>query len=882
SAEAGLRLQKYGPNVLIETRRKSPWLILWDQLTAVMMIVLIIAAVISFFVGDYKDTIAILAIVVLNAILGFTQEYRAEQAMAALKRFATPVIKATRDGTTQEIPDKELVPGDVFLLEPGVLVPADGRLVEVANLKVQEAVLTGESLPVEKDTAAIHEKDITLGDRRNMVYKGTVVTYGRGLAVTTATGMQTELGRIAEMLQTVAAEPTPLQRRMAALGRSLGIIALIIVGVVLALGLLRGEDLETMFLTGVSLAVAAVPEGLPAAVTIALALGAQRMLKRRALIRKLPAVETLGLVTKICADKTGTLTENKMTVTAVVLPTEKNAEKMLTIDFTRLQTTVPASPHLVMLLTAAAMCNDAVLSPASGTLELGYVGDPTEGALVVAAARHGLRKPELQNILPRMAEVPFTSERKRMTTVHRLVEERVGGVFSTAVRLFALNPPDYFLFSKGAADSLLNVCNRFWVDDAPQTMSAAWRDRIREAAEGMSASGLRVLGIAFRPVEHLSETSTEDEVEKNLIFLGLVGMMDPPREEAEEAVETCRRAGIDPVMITGDHPLTALTVARQVKITGGQQVMTGMQLSKLTPEELGNVVEDVKIYARVAPEHKLQIVQALQRKGHIVAMTGDGVNDAPALKKADIGVAMGLTGTDVSKEAADMVLLDDNFATIVAAVEEGRVIYDNTRKFLKYLLTTNLGEITVLLVGMLTAMPIPLTPLQILWINLITDGPPALALTVEPAEHRVMRRPPPNPKLGIFAGRLGVHILWVGFLMAAIALGIGYLAWQATNPAWQTMLFTTLSFSQLAHVLAIRSGRTSLFKAGLLSNKTLLAAVSMAVAMQLAVVYVPWLQGAFRTIPLNLNEILTCIALASIIFWAVEIEKWFVRRGSEV
>jgi Ca2+-transporting ATPase len=881
SDEASLRLKKYGPNALVETRRKNPWRILWEQLTAAMMVVLVIAAAVSVFVGDYKDSIAILAIVVLNAILGFTQEYRAEQAMASLKRFTTPAVKVIRNGITREVPDRDIVPGDLFLLEAGGIVPADGRLVEAANLKIQEAVLTGESLPVEKNTAAIHETDVALGDRRNLVYRGTVVTYGRGLAVTTATGMQTELGRIAEMLQTVAAEPTPLQRRMAALGRSLGIIALFIVGVVLTLGLLRGEDLETMFLTGVSLAVAAVPEGLPAAVTIALALGAQRMLKRRALIRKLPAVETLGLVTKICADKTGTLTANKMTVTAVVLPSEDTEDSMKTVDFTGMPTSGPASPHLLMLLAAAAMCNDAALSPAPGGLEPGYVGDPTEGALVVAAARRGLKKPELQHSLPRVAEVPFTSERKRMTTVHEPVEDIVTGALSTVLPVFFPGLPSFLCFSKGAVDSVLDACDRIWTGDPPKALDGAWREIINRATESMSASGLRVLGIAFRPMEHLSQTNSETEIEKNLILLGLVGMMDPPREEAREAVETCRRAGVDPVMITGDHPLTALAVARQLDIAG-DRVVTGPQLSKLTPAELEDLVEDVKIYARVAPEHKLGIVRALQRKGHIVAMTGDGVNDAPALRKADIGVAMGLTGTDVSKEAADMVLLNDNFATIVAAVEEGRIIYDNIRKFLKYLMTTNLGEILVLLIGMLTAMPIPLTPLQILWINLITDGPPALALTVEPAERRVMRRPPPNPKLSVFAGGIGVHILWVGSLMAALGLGVGYLAWQANNPAWQTMLFTTLAFSQLAHVLAIRSGRTSLFKAGLLSNKSVLGAVALAAALQLAVIYVPWLQDAFRTVPLNFNEMLICITLASIIFWAVEIEKWFVRRRSRV
>ncbi|RPF46862.1 Ca2+-transporting ATPase [Thermodesulfitimonas autotrophica] len=871
SPEAGLRRQKYGPNELTETPPKSPWRILWEQLTAAMVVVLIVAAVVSLFLGEYKDAVAILVIVVLNAILGFTQEYRAERAMAALKKFAVPAARVLRDGKVQEIPARELVPGDIFFLEAGNIVPADGRLLQAANLKVFEAILTGESVPVEKNAAAVVAANAPLGDRENMVYKGTTVTYGRGLAVAVATGMKTELGRVAALIQTVEREPTPLQRRMAALGRALGVIALVIVAVVTGLGIMQGQDLKTMFLTGVSLAVAAVPEGLPAAVTIALALGAQRMLRRRALIRKLPAVETLGSVTKICTDKTGTLTQNRMTVTTLLLPTRETTEGLKTIDLSGAKAATPLLPPASLLLTAGALCNDAVLTEADG--QPAYVGDPTEGALVVAAARFDLRKPVLENFLPRVAEIPFTSERKRMTTIHQVHEE----CRTILPQLCEKERPQYIFFTKGAVDGLLQICDRVWVDGRAEPLSE-WQDLLCRANERLSRAGLRVLAVAFRPFDALPEAVAEGEIERDLIFAGFVGMIDPPRPEAKEAVATCRRAGIDPVMITGDHPLTALAIARELGIAAERRVLTGQELEALAAEELENLVDEVSVYARVAPEDKLKIVAALQKKGHIVAMTGDGVNDAPALKKADIGVAMGITGTDVSKEAADMVLLDDNFATIVAAVEEGRVIYDNVRKFLKYLMTTNLGEILVIFAGMLSGMPVPLAPLQILWVNLVTDGFPALALSVEPAEPDVMRRPPPKPQENIFAGGLGTHILWVGGLMTAICLGIGYWLWRSGNPAWQTVLFTTLAFAQLAHVLAIRTGKTSLFTAGLLSNRAACGAVLLTVALQLAVVYTPALQGVFRTVALTPAELLLCFALGSLIFWAVEIEKWLTRR----
>ncbi|MCS7220676.1 MAG: cation-translocating P-type ATPase [Anaerolineae bacterium] len=889
--EAQRRLAEYGPNELVERGLKSPWLILWEQLTAVMVMLLIIAAVISAALGDYKDTAAILAIVVLNAILGFTQEYRAEKAMAALKKLAVPTVKVRRDGHVREISARELVPGDIVFLEAGGLVPADGRLLESVNLRTQEAALTGESEPVEKDPTPLTSEDLPLGDRRNMVYMGTVITYGRGLAVVTETGMRTELGRIAEMIQKVEREPTPLQRRLEQLGHGLALGALAIVAVVFILGLLRGEELRLMFLTALSMAVAAVPEGLPAVVTIALALGAQRMLKRHALIRKLPAVETLGSVTVICSDKTGTLTENRMTVAVLDVAghtlnlTEalhrgqpiwmRSGNPHTLAGLLPETTTAPLEPALQLLLGGAALCNDAILETTDdGSNGLRVVGDPTEGALVIAAAQFGLLKAELERALPRVAEVPFTSERKRMTTVHQASKGRSP--------LSACLPDhlstSYLVFTKGAVDSLLEVSKQVWVEGQIEGLTEDWRRRIQAANNRLAQDGMRVLGVAFRPLEALPAQADEETLERDLIFMGLVGMIDPPRPEVKEAVQTCKAAGIRPVMITGDHPLTAQHIARELGIATDGRVLTGQELASMSVEELETVVEEVSIYARVSPEHKLKIVEALQDRGHIVAMTGDGVNDAPALKKADIGVAMGITGTDVSKEAADMVLLDDNFATIVAAVEEGRVIYDNIRKFIKYTMTSNAGEIWTMLLAPFLGMPLPLLPLQILWINLVTDGLPGLALTVEPAERDTMRRPPYHPKENIFGRGMGRHILWVGLLMGLVSLGMGFWAWRTAHPTWQTMVFTTLTLSQMGHALAIRSGRDSLFRIGLLSNRPLLGAVLLTFVLQLAVIYVPFLQGIFKTVALPASDLAISLVLSTVVFWGVELEKWLLRR----
>jgi Ca2+-transporting ATPase len=774
-----------------------------------------------------------------------------------------------------------LVPGDIVLLEAGNFVAADCRVLQSADLQTQEAALTGESLPVRKTSGALGQPDLALADRRNMVYMGTHITSGRGEAVVAETGMRTELGRIAGMIQTVQREATPLQKRLAQLGKVLAAAALFIVLLIFILGWFRGDDLKILFLTAVSIAVAAVPEGLPAVMTIALTLGAQRMLKRRVLIRKLSAVETLGSVTVICSDKTGTLTENQMAATIFQLADRRVELHNRTSDDYRNEFPELDQPEFNLMLAGAALCNDAVMrSNAGGTNSSVPLGDPTETALVVAAARTGLLKPELDEILPRVAEVPFTSERKRMTTVHRYSSER--GVLPAGVRLACeMSPPSCVAFTKGAVDVLLGLSDFVWVKGQREPLNDAWHDRLSAENDKLAANGMRVLGVAFRCLGSAPPKAEADALERELTFVGMIGMIDPPRPEAASAVATCKTAGIRPLMITGDHPLTARYIAGQLGISDNATVVTGPQIERTSPEELAQLTESVPVYARVSPEHKLRIVEGLHRRGHIAAMTGDGVNDAPALKKADIGVAMGITGTDVSKEAADMVLLDDNFASIVAAVEEGRVIYDNIRKFIRYILATNSGEIWLMLVSPFFGMPLPLLPLQILWMNLVTDGLPALALGVEPPESDAMRRPPRPPGESMFARGMGRQIVWVGMLMGLLSLAIGYGYWNAHDPTWQTMVFTTLTLSQMANVMAIRSERRSLFEIGLRSNLPLLGAVGLTVLFQLGLIYVPFLQSIFRTVALPLPDLVLTIVVSSIIFWAVELEKWFMRRRTE-
>ncbi len=898
SAEQAQRLlEEVGPNELTEQGVRNPFAILWDQFTSLLVLILVVAASISAFLGDYKDTVVILAIVALNAALGFTQEYRSEKALVTLRQLAAPMARVRRDGREQAIPARDLTPGDIVLLEAGTVVPADGRVLESASLRVQESALTGESEPVDKITPALPKTEpkteTPLAERRNMVFMGSAVVYGRGAALVTATGMRTELGRIATLLHGVEREPTPLQRRLDAVGKWLAAVAVALVVVIVALGLLRGEELQILLLTGVSLAVAAIPEGLAAIVTIALALGAQRMLKRHALIRKLPAVETLGSVTVICSDKTGTLTQNRMTVTALDVAGDRiDVQERLREGAPQLPSTVGANETLISLppqdsalrlaLIAGALCNDARLQAredVAGGFEA--VGDPTEAALVVAAAQFGLVKRDLEATFPRVGELPFDSERKLMTTIHQLPAEvtppldTLVDMLAQAASLFHGTGSVCVAFTKGAADTLLARSTAVWSERGEiAPMDDTQRARSQATNEMLARQGMRVLGVALRPLARFEGASEElANLEQDLVFLGQVGMIDPERPEAKAAVATCTQAGIRTIMITGDHPLTARTIAERLEMTTDGRVLTGQELAQLSTAELAKAVDGTAVYARVAPEDKLAIVKALQSRGQIVAMTGDGVNDAPALRQADIGVAMGLGGTEVAREAADMALLDDNFATIVAAVEEGRVIYDNIRKFIRYLLATNSGEIWTMLLSPFLGMPLPLLPLQILWMNLVTDGPPALALSVEPAERATMSRPPRAPQESLFARGLGAHVIWVGLLMGALTLGLGYGAWVRGDAAWQTMVFTALVLEQMAHVLAIRSESESLVRVGLLSNKPLLGAVALTVALQLGLIYLPFAQTIFSTHALTASELALCLGASVVVYLTVELEK---------
>jgi Ca2+-transporting ATPase len=692
---------------------------------------------------------------------------------------------------------------------------------------------------------------------------GTLVSYGRATAVVTNTGMETELGKIAEMIQSVGSERTPLQKRLDQLGKSLAIAALAIVVVVFLLGVLRGEDLRTMFLTGISMAVAAVPEGLPAVVTIALAMGAQRMLKRNALIRKLPAVETLGSVTTICSDKTGTLTENRMTVTLIDVAGNRSdlieSLRDYSPSMTEAESTAPLidqSSSLALMLTGGALCNDAVLEQT----EHGFssVGDPTEGALVVAAVRAGLWKEKLEEALPRVAELPFDSDRKRMSTVHKIEHpDKLPHVLKSLIKSPAFSADEPFIsITKGSVDGLLEISNRVWTENVIVNLDHNWKNRIQKAHDDLAQKGMRILGVAFRQCTGQSTQPECEDIENNLIFVGMFAMIDPARSEVKDAVAEANTAGIRSIMITGDHPLTAIHIAKELGIASNDDVITGAELSKMDDATLKARVKDTSVFARVAPEHKLRIVKALQELGQIVAMTGDGVNDAPALKKADIGVAMGITGTDVSKEAADMVLLDDNFATIVSAVREGRRIYENIRKFIKYTMTSNFGEIVVMLVGPFVGLGLPLLPLQILWVNLVTDGLPGLALTQEPSEPDIMKRPPRDSKEQIFGRGLGIDVLWIGALMGAVSLGVGLWAFNFNHEfAWQTMVFTTLTIAQMGNALASRSESQTLLEAGVFRNKMMIGAVLLTFVLQLGVVYLPFLQDIFGTQSLTMLEL---------------------------
>jgi Ca2+-transporting ATPase len=897
-AEARARLERYGRNELASEARSPAWKKVLAQFTDVLVILLLLAAAISAALWLWEresalpyEAIAIGAIVLLNAVMGYVQESRAESAVAALRRMSADDARAIRDGEQRRIPATELVPGDILLVEEGDTVPADARVIQSTALQTAEAALTGESLPVSKDPALIGQ-DVALGDRDNMIFSGTAVTYGRGRAVVTATGMQTEMGHIAGMLHTVPDETTPLQRELDRVGKILGVvvvtIAVVMIATILLVEEIRGlSALVDVLVLGVALAVAAVPEGLPAVVTAVLSFGVQRMARRNAIVRHLRAVETLGSADVIASDKTGTLTRNEMTVRTVV-----TASGRVTLEGTgylphgnvRVENggTLDRSiqTELYRALAVADRANNAVLQERDGRWTV--QGDPTEGALIVAARKAGLSADALQSRFRRIGEVPFSSERKLMSTVHADAD--------SGDRLV--------VFTKGAPDVLLSRCSHELVAAEPRPVTDARRAEILAANEELAGRALRTLGVAYRVIERggLAEDEIDERVERDLVFAGLVGMIDPPRDEARDAVARATRAGIRSIMITGDHPGTAAVIAFDLGISRDRRAVRGSELARMSDEQLRRTVNEVSVYARVNPEHKLRIVKALQHHGAVVAMTGDGVNDAPALKTADIGVAMGITGTDVSKEAADMVLADDNFASIVAAVEEGRAIFSNIRKFLRYLLSSNIGEVMTMFFGVVLApviglhageggVVLPLLATQLLWINLVTDGLPALALGSDPADAGLMGMPPRPSGEGVITGRMWAGIFFVGTVMAAGTLAVldaslagGLIAGSGDMRHAQTMAFTTLMMFQLFNVFNARSDEASAFTT-MLTNRWLWAAVGVSLVLHVAVIYTPGLQNAFSTTGLSMGDWAACAAVASSVLWLRELSKIVVRAG---
>ena len=904
---ADRRLEQYGSNELIETGRRGRWQILLDQFADVMLLMLIgvaiVAAVLDVRAGNFpKDAIAIGAIVLLNAVLGYLQESRAEQALAGLKNLSAPNVLVLRNSQKQSIAAKHLVPGDIVLLEAGDQIAADGRLLESATLQVRESALTGEATAVDKQAKTTLKKETDLAERENLVFQGTEIVNGRGKMLVTNTGMKTELGKIATMIQSVAVLETPLQQRLKQLGNvlvigSLTLVTLVVVIGTIALGWPYFEELLTVSL---SMAVAVVPEGLPAVITVTLALGTQRMVKRQALIRRLPAVETLGSVTTICSDKTGTLTQNKMVVQSVrvaSLPFESDFEVTgegyrPEGDFLLGEKKISPleKPALALLLLNCALCNDAALQTEptdpkkqQSDRQWTIVGDPTEGALVTLAQKAGLEKAQIDSEFPRLTEFPFSSERKRMSVVVQVPRTNRLGIQAEAVVL-----------SKGSAEMLLARCDR--IGHGGRTITPEDKQNVLKKIESLASAGGRVLGFAYRPITASStataswDTFTEDKAEQDLIWLGLVSMIDAPRPEVKAAVIKCQQAGIRPVMITGDHPLTAGALAIDLGLVGEStaKAFTGAQIEDMSTAELEDTVRSVSVYARVSPEHKLRIVQALQAQHQVVAMTGDGVNDAPALKQADIGIAMGITGTDVSKEASDMVLLDDNFASIVSAAEEGRVVYSNIRKFVKYILGSNIGEVITIALSplLLPIVAVPLTPLQILWMNLVTDGFPALALALEPPEPNMMDRPPHDPKESIFARGLGFYMVRVGIVFAILAIALMLWAYSYThtegvpgNPdRWKTMVFTMLCLSQMGHAIAVRSADRLAIQMSQWSNPYVLLAVATTSVLQLLLIYVPPLRNFFGTHYLAPIELAVCVGFSLLLFVWLELEKLFLGK----
>ena len=931
--EAQSRLGHYGPNQLKEAPRPTFLQMLWEQLNNFVVILLIIASVVSALLGDYIEASAIMAIVVLNAVLGIVQERRAEEALAALKKLAAPDAQVIRDGRRQSIPARDLVPGDIVFLEAGNYIPADVRLLEAVNLRVEEASLTGESLPVQKNAVTVLDQNVPLGDRKNTAFMGTLVSYGRGRGVVTSTGMRTQLGLIATMLQSVETEETPLQRRLDQLGKSLSVAALFLVAIVFIVALINytninqlftgplaylsefAAEITEVFIIAISLAIAAVPEGLPAVVTISLALGMREMIKRHALIRKLSSVETLGSATIICSDKTGTLTQNEMTVTRLwadgqffnVTGTGYVPEGDFLIDGEKV--VISKYPGALTTLWLALLNNDASLETTGeedSQKTYRIVGDPTEGALLVAAAKAGAAYVEIKDAYPRESEVPFDSDRKRMITVHDVATPR------------AEDPSPFIdekhknwdvIAVKGAPDVVLELCTQYQdMNDAPQTLGTEARKRILAANDAMTKDALRVLGLAYRVTKDVPDNPEQvkaEELEKDLVFVGLIGMIDPPRTEVRPALEKAREAGIRTVMITGDYPNTARAIAETIGLLQyGRKVMTGAQLAALNDEELKKVIEDTAVFARVSPEHKMRIVDALQANDEVVAMTGDGVNDAPAIKRADIGIAMGITGTDVAKETADMVLTDDNYASIVSAVEQGRIIYSNIRKFVFFLLSSNVAEIMIIFLATLAGLPAPLTAIQLLWLNLITDGAPALALAVEKGDPDIMQQKPraksePIVNRPMMLG-LGVQtIAQTGAVLTAFALGLiwhleaGALVvgnplvyliehdWRGVDvQTAETMAFVTLSLCELFRAYTVRSERASIFQIGVFSNRYMQYAVGLSITLLLLVSNVPFLQPIFNTHFLSLREWGAVVGLAIIPAVAEEITKLFLRLSN--
>ncbi len=858
-AEAERRLSEYGPNQLQVAARILPWTILLEQFKNVLIIILLIATALSAFLGHGIEAIAITVIVLFAVILGFVQEYRAERAIEALREMAAPTATVVREGRERRINALELVPGDLILLATGDKVPADARLIEAVNLQTVEAPLTGESAPVQKHTRPLDDERLPTGDRKNLAYAGTVVTYGRGRAVVVATGMATEFGKIARLLESVDTAKTPLQHNLDRVGKTLARVSFGVVLVIVALGLFRGQPFVEMLIFGVALAVAVVPEALPAVVTISLALGVKRMVKRNALVRRLPAVETLGSTSVICSDKTGTLTRDEMTVRRLFVGGQLLQVSGRGYDphgkFSQNGTEVEPSEPMSVLLRAAALSSDARLERNEAGDKWEIKGDPTEGALVVMAAKGGLDKTKLDAQFSRVSEIPFSAETKRMITLHE-------------------TPEGVTAYAKGAPEVIVPSCEFELTADGKAPMDEARREEILEVAREMAGEALRILAVARK------RDTSPDAADKDMTLLGLVGMIDPPRREARNAVHECEQAGIKVIMITGDHPLTAGAVARELGISKNERIVAGPELEAMDDAELERVIESIEVCARVSPTHKLRIVTALQKRGQIVAMTGDGVNDAPALKKADIGIAMGITGTDVSKEAAAMTLLDDNFASIVAAVEEGRGIFSNIKKYLMYLLSSNIGEIGLMAGATVAGLPLPLSAVQILYVNLATDGLPALALAVDPPEEDLMQRPPRDPRTGIFT-RPVVLLMLVGGLWSTL-VNLSLFVWALNSgrsvQEAMTMTFVSLVLIQFFKAYNFRSDRHSVLRHPF-ANKWLNLAIIWELVLLALIIYVPILERTFGTYGLTLTDWFIILAASFTVSPVLEFAKWMERRG---